>query len=567
MPIVESDSRYFIVSGGRGSGKSFSVNALLVMLTYEQGHTILFTRYTLTSAYISIIPEFIDKLEQFGSIADFHITKDEIINKKTGSKIIFRGIKTSSGDQTANLKSLQGITTWVVDEAEELVDEQKFDTIDLSVRQQGKPNRIILILNPTTKEHFIYRRFFEDRGVQEGSNITKENTTYIHTTYQDNIDNLSKSYIDQIEQMKVRRPEKYKQQMLGAWLNKAEGVIFNNWSVGEFKHIGTSVWGQDYGFAADPSTLVEVNIDSSNKRIYLKECFYLQRLTTSQIAQLNLKHAREGLIVGDSAEPRLLSEIKAKGCNVRPSIKGQGSVTYGISLLQDYDIIVSPDSTNLIKELNNYRKDMGGAAHVLGLAKMIMASNMPVRLRVLVPAVENAIGGSAFRPQDILKSRKGLTVEINNTDAEGRLVLADALTLADESPCDVMICMATLTGAARVAVGPDIAPYFTQDNGLSHEIATAAAEVNDPVWQLPLHAPYEAMIEPGIADLDNAPAGGFAGAITAALFLQRFVTQTQKFVHFDCYGWQPSAAPARPKGGVGQGTRALFHALPRILNL
>jgi len=354
MPIVESDSRYFIVSGGRGSGKSFSVNALLVMLTYEQGHTILFTRYTLTSAYISIIPEFIDKLEQFGSIADFHITKDEIINKKTGSKIIFRGIKTSSGDQTANLKSLQGITTWVVDEAEELVDEQKFDTIDLSVRQQGKPNRIILILNPTTKEHFIYRRFFEDRGVQEGSNITKENTTYIHTTYQDNIDNLSKSYIDQIEQMKIRRPEKYKQQMLGAWLNKAEGVIFNNWSVGEFKHIGTSVWGQDYGFAADPSTLVEVNIDSSNKRIYLKECFYLQRLTTSQIAQLNLKHAREGLIIGDSAEPRLLSEIKAKGCNVRPSIKGQGSVTYGISLLQDYDIIVSPDSTNLIKELNNY---------------------------------------------------------------------------------------------------------------------------------------------------------------------------------------------------------------------
>ena len=355
MPIVESDSRYFIVSGGRGSGKSFSVNALLVMLTYEQGHTILFTRYTLTSAYISIIPEFIDKLEQFGSIADFHITKDEILNKKTGSKIIFRGIKTSSGDQTANLKSLQGITTWVVDEAEELVDEQKFDTIDLSVRQQGKPNRIILILNPTTKEHFIYRRFFEDRGVQEGSNTTKENTTYIHTTYKDNIKNLSKSYIEQIEQMKIRRPEKYKQQMLGAWLNKAEGVIFNNWSVGEFKHIGTSVWGQDYGFAADPSTLVEVNIDSSNKRIYLKECFYLQRLTTSQIAQLNLKHAREGLIVGDSAEPRLLSEIKAKGCNVRPSIKGQGSITYGISLLQDYDLIVSPDSTNLIKELNNYR--------------------------------------------------------------------------------------------------------------------------------------------------------------------------------------------------------------------
>ena len=354
LPIVGADSRYYIVSGGRGSGKSLSVNALLVMLTYEAGHTILFTRYTLTSAYISIIPEFIDKLEQFGSIHDFHITKDEILNKKTGSKIIFRGIKTSSGDQTANLKSLQGITTWVVDEAEELTDENKFDTIDLSVRQQGNQNRVILILNPTTKEHFIYTRFFEDRGVQEGSNITKENTTYIHTTYMDNIENLSKSYIEQIAQMRERRPEKYKQQMLGSWLNKAEGVIFDNWTIGEFKRSSVSVWGQDYGFAADPSTLVECNIDTSTKTIYLKECFYLQRLTTSQIAELNLKHSKGGLIIGDSAEPRLLSEIKAKGCNVKPSIKGQGSVTYGISLLQDYDLVVTPDSTNLIKELNNY---------------------------------------------------------------------------------------------------------------------------------------------------------------------------------------------------------------------
>jgi len=354
LPIVEEFSRYYIVSGGRGSGKSFSVNALLVMLTYEAGHTILFTRYTLTSAYISIIPEFIDKLEQFGSIHDFHITKDEILNKKTGSKIIFRGIKTSSGDQTANLKSLQGITTWVVDEAEELTDENKFDTIDLSVRQQGNQNRVILILNPTTKEHFIYTRFFEDRGIQEGSNITKDNTTYIHTTYMDNIENLSKSYIEQIAQMRERRPEKYKQQMLGSWLNKAEGVIFDNWTIGEFKRSSVSVWGQDYGFAADPSTLVECNIDTSTKTIYLKECFYLQRLTTSQIAELNLKHSKGGLIIGDSAEPRLLSEIKAKGCNVKPSIKGQGSVTYGISLLQDYDLVVTPDSTNLIKELNNY---------------------------------------------------------------------------------------------------------------------------------------------------------------------------------------------------------------------
>jgi phage terminase large subunit len=384
--IVGENSRYYIVSGGRGSGKSFSVNALLVMLTYEAGHTILFTRYTLTSAYISIIPEFIDKLELFGFTQHFHITKDEIINKQTGSKIIFRGIKTSSGDQTANLKSLQGITTWVVDEAEELTDEQKFDTIDLSVRQQGKQNRVILILNPTTKEHFIYKRFFEDRGVQEGSNITKGNTTYIHTTYLDNIDNLSKSYIEQIEQMRQRRPEKYKQQMLGAWLNKAEGVIFNNWTIGEFKRKGVSVWGQDYGFAADPTTLIETNIDTSTKTIYLKECVYLPRLTTSQIAELNLKHARDGLIIGDSAEPRLITELKAKGCSVKPSIKGQGSVTYGISLLQDYDLVVSPDSTNLIKELNNYRW-------------LERKSNTPIdKYNHLIDAVRYAVGYQLQNP-------------------------------------------------------------------------------------------------------------------------------------------------------------------------
>lgn len=384
--IVSEDSRYYIVSGGRGSGKSFGVNTLLVMLTFEAGHTILFTRYTLTSAYISIIPEFIEKLELLDVIQHFHITKDEIINKQTGSKIIFRGIKTSSGDQTANLKSLQGITTWVVDEAEELTDEQKFDTIDLSVRQQGKPNRVILILNPTTKEHFIYRRFFEDRGVQEGSNITKGNTTYIHTTYLDNIDNLSKSYIEQIAQMRERRPEKYKQQMLGAWLNKAEGVIFDNWTIGEFKRKGVSVWGQDYGFAADPTTLIETNIDTSTKTIYLRECVYLPRLTTSQIAELNLKHAKDGLIIGDSAEPRLITEIKAKGCNVLPSIKGQGSVTYGISLLQDYDLVVSPDSTNLIKELNNYRW-------------LERKSNTPIdKYNHLIDAVRYAVGYQLQNP-------------------------------------------------------------------------------------------------------------------------------------------------------------------------
>jgi len=211
------------------------------------------------------------------------------------------------------------------------------------------------------------------------------------------------------------------------------------------------------------------------------------------------------------------------------------------------------------------KKDMGGAAAVLGLAHMIMATGAQVQLRVLIPAVENSISGNAYRPQDILTSRKGLTVEINNTDAEGRLVLADALALADEDKPDQIISMATLTGAARVAVGPDLAPYFSDDPAFVTALENAAATVADPVWRMPFHTPYEPMIEPGIADLDNAPKGGFAGCITAALFLRRFVTDSP-YAHFDIYGWQPSAAPARAKGGVGQATRALYAALPALFD-
>ena len=213
------------------------------------------------------------------------------------------------------------------------------------------------------------------------------------------------------------------------------------------------------------------------------------------------------------------------------------------------------------------KKDMGGAATVLGLARTIMALALPLRLRVLIPAVENAVGGNAFRPQDILTSRKGLTVEVNNTDAEGRLVLADALAFADEEKPDLLISMATLTGAARVAVGPDLAPFYVDDDALAAAIGEGGAALADPVWRMPFWAPYEGLIEPGIADLDNAPGGGMAGSITAALFLRRFVTETPAYAHFDIYGWQPRAEPARPKGGVGQGARAILAALPGVLNL
>lgn len=211
------------------------------------------------------------------------------------------------------------------------------------------------------------------------------------------------------------------------------------------------------------------------------------------------------------------------------------------------------------------KKDMGGAATVLGLAHMIMGLGLDLRLRVLIPAVENAIAGDAFRPGDILPSRKGLSVEINNTDAEGRLVLADALALSDESETDLIISMATLTGAARVAVGPDLAPFFATVHEDADHVRRGAIKARDPVWEMPFWDPYEPMIEPGIADLDNAPKGGFAGSITAALFLRRFVTACPRYMHFDIYGWNPAPAPARPKGGVGMGARALLEALPDLL--
>lgn len=213
------------------------------------------------------------------------------------------------------------------------------------------------------------------------------------------------------------------------------------------------------------------------------------------------------------------------------------------------------------------KKDMGGAATVLGLAHMIMALGLKLRLRVLVPAVENSVSGNSFRPGDILHSRKGLTVEINNTDAEGRLVLADALALGAEGTPDLMLSMATLTGAARVAVGPDLSPFFTDDEDVAITLQQAGAKVADPVWRLPFWEPYEADIEPGIADLDNAPSGGFGGAITAALFLRRFAGDQARYTHFDIYGWSAKNQPARPKGGVGMGARALLEALPKLLDL
>jgi leucyl aminopeptidase len=207
------------------------------------------------------------------------------------------------------------------------------------------------------------------------------------------------------------------------------------------------------------------------------------------------------------------------------------------------------------------KKDMGGAANVLAAALMVMDAKLKVRLRVLIPAVENAVAGNAFRPLDIFTSRKGLTVEIGNTDAEGRLVLADALALADEEKPDLLVDLGTLTGAARVALGPDLPPFYTNDETLALDIARLAQQENDPLWRLPLWPAYDVWLDSKVADLNNAPSGGFAGSITCALFLQRFVKAAKSWLHVDIYGWTPSAKPARPEGGECQAARAIYKYL------
>ena len=251
--------------------------------------------------------------------------------------------------------------------------------------------------------------------------------------------------------------------------------------------------------------------------------------------------------------PRLVDLVWGDPAHPRVTLVGKGGAfdTGGLNL--------KPDASMLLM-----KKDMGGAAAAIAAARMIMLAKLPVRLRLLVPAVENAVSGSAFRPGDVLASRKGLSVEIGNTDAEGRLILADALALADEEAPELLVDFATLTGAARTALGPELPPFYTHDEGLAAEIARLGMAVNDPVWRLPLWPSYDGLLDSKIADVNHVSSGGMAGSITAALFLNRFVEKTRSYAHFDIYAWNPTAKPGRPEGGECQGAR-LIHALVKQL--
>ena len=353
-PLFENKTRYNVISGGRGSGKSFSVALYLLLLTFEDSRTILFARYTMTSIAISIFPEFKDKIEMLNLESIFDITKSEIINKKTGSKIIFRGIKTGSSIQTANLKSIANVDTLVIDEAEEIPDEETFDKIDLSIRSSKHFNKIIILFNPTTKASWIYERFFEKRGIDGGTNLIKDDVTYIHTTYKDVEDKLPDSLLESIRRRQAEDPDWYRHIILGGFLDVAEGVIFNNWEIGDFNEDSDWECGADFGWSNDPNTLVKVSIDQKRKIIWLKEELYKTGLTTDELGNIFRNVAGSKLIIADSAEGRLIEEIKRSGINIKPCVKGAGSVKEGVLLMRGYKIIVDSNSKNMIKELNNY---------------------------------------------------------------------------------------------------------------------------------------------------------------------------------------------------------------------
>jgi leucyl aminopeptidase len=257
-----------------------------------------------------------------------------------------------------------------------------------------------------------------------------------------------------------------------------------------------------------------------------------------------------GRAADPSRAPRLIELRFGKASDPKVTLVGKGVCfdTGGLDL--------KPESAMLIM-----KKDMGGAATVLACAHMIMDAGLKISLRVLIPAVENSVAGDAFRPLDVYPSRKGLNVEIGNTDAEGRLVLADALALADEEAPDLLVDMGTLTGAARVALGPELPPYYTDDEPLAADLARHAAAENDPLWRLPLWQRYDQNIDSKVADVNNVAAGGMAGSIICALFLKRFVSAAKSWLHFDIYAWTPSAKPGRPEGGECQAARALYALL------
>ena len=361
-PLFAGDWRYAIVRGGRSSGKSHAVNAWAVMLTFEEGHKILHTRYTAASTKDSIIADVKSRIEEMGLAEWFTVTRDRVINKQTGSEIVFKGLKSQSGDEKARLKSISGVTTLIIEEAEDLRDEDDFSVVDLSIRGSAKQKRLrtIFLLNPTDIEHFIYKRWFaSDWYGRPDDNFCGErkDTLYILSHWKDVQEHLPQPNINELMRLKKERPEYYKYAIDGAWMHQREGTVYNNWSVREFQDIGDHMIGVDFGFD-HPMTMVEVSLDKQKKVAFVRELFYERHKTADDLYDFIEKNRlMDKKFVGDSSRPEMIAAIKKKSNNVvqmTSSKKGAGSVLDGIHLVQDYTIFVDPKSHNLLREFKMY---------------------------------------------------------------------------------------------------------------------------------------------------------------------------------------------------------------------
>lgn len=371
LPLY-ADTEHFIIliTGGRGSGKSFNAGTFIERLSFEARHVILYCRYTMASAAISVIPEFTEKIEADGTGEFFNITKTDIENVVSGSRILFRGIKTSSGNQTAKLKSIQGITTFVCDEAEEWTSEAEFDKLVLSIRQKGIQNRVIIIMNPTDSSHFIYRKYIADthRTVNiDGVDVqisTHPDVLHIHTTYLDNFEYLSDEFIREAERMKIENPDKYAHVVIGRWVDVADGAIFKNIHViKEFpqwcKHVGI---GQDFGYTNAPTAIVKCGI--IDNALYVDElCYRTHMLTRDIIAEL--KKYPDLRVMSESADPRLVDEIANAGIMIYPVDKSGPSIIAGIEKMLEMEIYVTERSYNTLREFRNYVWDKDKDGHAM----------------------------------------------------------------------------------------------------------------------------------------------------------------------------------------------------------
>ena len=346
----------FILTGGRYSQKSFAVSTASLSACAKYGHRVLYSRYTNASLKDSIYAEVEEKLDILNYRPYFNATINRIDSNFNDSKVVFKGLKAGSNQQTANLKGLKDFSMWVLDEAEELVDESIYDKIFLSIRGNKKTdehkNIKIMILNPASKEHFIYQKYFLNKGVEGGWNGIKDNVCYIHTTYLDCLEFVPDEIKTFFDEMRVNNPKKYYHIVLGGWLDKAEGVVFQDWKFGEFNpdNLQTSC-GLDFGFSVDPDTLTEVAIDKKHKKIYLKEHIYKNGLKVDELASLILAKVGSKLIISET-DPRLVADLKHRGCNIKQHKKGL--IEFGVTLMLDYELIVEPNSSNVAKELNNY---------------------------------------------------------------------------------------------------------------------------------------------------------------------------------------------------------------------